>query len=612
MTHKIITIGDQLIAINAVVNGGKTFAEFMAEAVSRVEGAERDNATREAVAVISKLDDFFYSQYETHLAKTMGISDRELRKMVKAAMKVKDKEDLGENVEYILSGYIKGWLVDYLYDPDEGNAVLCWKDPNGKVDSGRSVKIDDKKFAAMPPNQTITTGAVLFPSALGPSKSTLELAKTIEMYINRVYLLPNKLFAKIMSYFVLLTWVYDSFPAIPYLRVTGEPGSGKSELMLRIALLCYRRFVASGASSTASLFRMVDKYKGTVFMDEMDLQKSDASADIVKFLVQGAMADGAPIIRCEEVMVDGEKKIQEIIFPVYCPKLLAMQGDFFDKAVGSRCLTFPIQPRETYELVDAGIPLSINDQMRNDAKAIRNLLIRWRLEHWEKGRQINPNYYNLNITARLNQVTVAIQMLAEGEPELQKEISGFMEEYHRFLTQDKNMTTEARIIEAMWKIYKYPELHRDWVEREADGRERMKIGQITKIANDIIREMNMEDDAAEDTKVKKDALSPQKTGRRIREKLQLETSERARNGYSVYWDERHMIALSKRFGVNPDDFGPTEGVKETVTKVMVQEEISIDKLPVEDLLEEKIDLPIEEPEPKKSVEEQKPLSLEDL
>ena len=558
MTHRALEQADQLVAVNRALGSAPTYAEMVANQVRSMKGAERDDAQRKAAKLFARMDDMSFSQYQGRLADAMGIKLAELKRIVKAAINEGKKSEDGEVVEYTLGGFIKGWLINYIFDPDDGQAMLAWRDPTGKIDSGRSVTIDGKKYGPMPPNQTITSGAVLFASKLGSQKSTGELAKMIESYINRVYLLPNKLFAKIMSYYVLLTWVYDSFPAIPYLRVTGEPGSGKSELMLRIALLCYQRFVAGGSSSTASLFRMVDKYKGTVFMDEMDLQKSDASADVVKFLVQGAMKDGAPIIRCEEVTVDGEKSIQEVIFPVYCPKLLAMQGDFFDKAVASRCITFPIQPKETYELVDAGIPLSINAQMRAEAASMRNLLLRWRLETWKAGREINPAYYNLNITARLNQVTVAIQMLAEDDPELQKEISAFMDEYHRFLVQDKNMTIEARIIEAMWQIYKNPfdpTTHKSMIERDADGRERIKVGLITKKANVIIALMNM-DESGEDDPKKKDVLSPQKVGHRVREKLQMEMSPRSSEGYSVYWDEKHMIAISKRYGVNPEDFVP--------------------------------------------------------
>lgn len=557
MTHKIIATDEQMRLINAAINESEMYIQVIARRVGAMKGAEKDQALPEFVRIAAQLPEMTYTRYESMLARTVGLTTMELRKQIKVAKKEGDKSEDGEDVEYTLGGYIDGYVVEYLYDSDDGTASLAWRTPEGRLESGSSVTIGHKKYMAMMPNETIKMGAILFPAKLGDVRDTKTLAAMIENYIKRVYLLPTPLYAKIISYYVLLTWMYASFPAIPYLRVTGEPGSGKSELMLRIALLCYRRFVAGGASSTASLFRMVDKYKGTIFMDEMDLQKSDASADMVKFLVQGNMRDGAPIIRCEEAMVDGAKVIQEIIFPVYCPKLLSMQGEFYDPAVASRCITFPIQARETYELIDAGIPLSINEPMRREAQAMRNLLLAWRLKHWQPNIEIDPAYYNTNITARLNQVTVAIQMIAEDDEPLRQEINRFMEEYQRYMTQDKNMTIEARIIEAMWVIYKFRTA--PMVDHENE-REKIKIGYVTDMANKIIKAMNMEADEDDQSAKKKDLLSPQKVGHRLRQKLQMETSPRSRDGYSVYWDQKKMEVLSKRYGIVVDDLtDPDEG-----------------------------------------------------
>ncbi|PKO03071.1 MAG: hypothetical protein CVU43_04630 [Chloroflexi bacterium HGW-Chloroflexi-5] len=553
MTHQALALADQCIAIGNAMNNAQTFAEKMAEYAGKKKGAEHDEALKQAIAVIAKMEDFHLSQYQGKLAELLHINQRDLKRMVKTALTDTKTED-GENVEFTMGGYIGGFIVDMTYDPDDQQTMLAWRDPNGKIESGPRVTINNKKYAALPASNTILVNGVLFPSKLGPKKSTKELVVMIEWFIKRVYLLSNPLFAKIITYYILLTWVYDAYPAIPYLRATGEPGSGKSELMQRIGLLCYRRIIASGASSTASLFRMVEKYRGTVFLDEMDLQKSDASSDYVKFLVQGSM-DGNPIFRCEEVQVDGKKEIQEIMFRTFCPKLIAMQGDFFDKAVGTRCITFQVQPRETYELVDAKVPLSQTMEMKAEALAIRNALLRWRLEMWQPSIEIDPAFYNLNITARLNQVTVPLMMLAKDDPDLQAEINTFMNEYHLYLVQDKAMTIEARIVEAMWKIYKYPDTNSAMVEKDPDGREKMKIGHVKDIANQIIAEMNMDEAGENDTK-KKDVLSAQKVGHRIRERLQMEIANRTNKGFFVYWDERHMQALAKRYGVNPDELGP--------------------------------------------------------
>lgn len=588
MTHQKIEVADQLVLINKAVQNGQTYVEAICQWAGSKQGAELDEEIQKAIKVIAQLDDFTLSQYQTKLADILNISSRDLKRMIKSIL-TKDKNgESGENVEYTMGGYIKGWLVEYMYDHEDGNPCLVWREPNGNIGFGYSVTIDGKKYAAMPPTETIMKGGIQLASKLGALKETKDLATLIEAFILHVFLLANPLFAKIISYYVLLTWVYDSFPAIPYLRATGEPGSGKSELMKRIGMICYRTMSSSGASSMSSLFRMVERYKGTVLMDEMDLKDSGASADIIKFLTEGSMEDG-PIFRTEKVIIDGKEDFQETMFQTYCPKLICMQGDFFDKAVGTRCITFPVQPRETYELKDAGIPLERTKQMKAEALAIRNMLLHWRMETWQPQREINPDFYNLNITARLNQITVPIQMIAEKDEALRKEINKFMNEYHMYLIQDKMMSIEARIIEALWKIYKWPGYHKEMVERDTDGREKIKVGNIKNVANDIMKDMNMdqEDDSDEEEgkskkKKKKDAISAQMVGHRLREKLQFEITSRTSKGFYVIWDEKRMKAISNRYGITPEDMEPKG--QELVTSAN-QKPVEIKETPAEPVVD---------------------------
>ena len=575
MTYRPLDQADQLVAINRALGNAPTYAETVASMVRSLKGAKRDDAQTRAVKLIARMDDMSFSQYQGRLADTMGVKLTELKRMVKASQKDENKDESGENIEFTIGGMIKGYVVEYLYNRELNKASLAWRDPNGKVDTGGSLVIEGKKYLPKPPDAVTQSGAILYPSKLGEKKDTGTLAAMNLSFIRRNFLFHDSLIPKIMSYWVFLSWSFDCFPAVPYLRATGEPGSGKSEMMLRLALICNKRFVVSGASSTSSLFRIMQVYNfPTLVMDEMDQNRSDAASDIAKLLNQGAMRDGAPITKSSEVTIDGKKDYEPEVYQVYCPKLLSMQGVFFDRALESRCITFQIQPSDPIELRAAKIPIYITEEMKQEALAMRNLLVRWRLENWSL-RDMKDEYLNVNISSRLNQVTWPIQALSEGSEneELRREINSFMEDYYRWMTQDKNMTVEARIIEALWTIYKDDELHKQMVEKDSEGREKIKIGFITKIANQIIAWMNMDEDGSDDDgdddnnklkiiQIKKNKfdLSPQKVGHRLREKLQVETSERSKDGYSAYWDQIHMEALAKRFGVNVDTLeSPVKG-----------------------------------------------------
>jgi len=140
-----------------------------------------------------------------------------------------------------------------------------------------------------------------------------------------------------------------------------------------------------------------------------------------------------------------------------------------------------------------------------------------------------------------------------------------MVEYNDFLIQDKEMDVEARIIEAMWKIYLCPEMKKEMVEMDAGGFEKIKIGHITQVANTIMEEMNMEDDDEGGSSKKKDTkLTTQKTGRRIRNKLNFRIVSRTSKGFFVVWDENRLRAKSMQFGVKPDDIDITPFAKKVV------------------------------------------------
>src|SRR5204863_8860180 len=108
------------------------------------------------------------------------------------------------------------------------------------------------------------------------------------------------LFLQVASFYLLFTWVYDDFNELPYLRLRGDPGCGKTRFLLTVGSLCYKPIFASGASTVSPLFRLLDAIRGTLIIDEGDFRFSDEKAEIVKILNNGN-ARGFPVLRSESV-----------------------------------------------------------------------------------------------------------------------------------------------------------------------------------------------------------------------------------------------------------------------------------------------------------------------
>jgi len=125
-----------------------------------------------------------------------------------------------------------------------------------------------------------------------------ELVGRIEDLIHRNYLIET-FYERLAAYYVLFTWSFDSFRNLVYLRMLGEYGSGKTELMQIIGYCCRRLILLSGVASDAALFRTMHIYKGTLFIDEGDKSYSDTDSPYVKILNTGDRK-GFPVVRMRD------------------------------------------------------------------------------------------------------------------------------------------------------------------------------------------------------------------------------------------------------------------------------------------------------------------------
>jgi len=570
--QSMITAGlapeEQIERVRGKIDISDTWVETVCVQAGQMTGAKGDEAIRTAMALVARMDDVVIAQYRADLAKALGIGIRDFNNILKSIRQTADERDLKTLVEgETLGGVINGWLVEYLYDPASDKARLAYRSPEGEIGEKPYLDIDGVRYYPSEPNSLIKQEVVLFPSKLGGIKETRELVAIIEAYIRAVYLWPDNLWPKLVAYYVLLTWIYDAFNALPYLRAVGEAGAGKSEMMRRVGHVCYRMMTASGANTASTFFRTAEIYRGTIFIDEADLHDGgDMANDIIKFLNQGAMK-GTPILRMEEGRNrDGDRVLNPQTYNTYCPKLIAMRKEFKDDAVATRSLTMKLIPREPIELKEAGVKLTMNDEMRQHAREIRNLCLRWRLANWEPEIEIDEDDVDLEISSRLNQVTTSLLRLAKGDDALKSEIQSLLRAYYADIILGRSMTVLAKVVEAVWKIYLYedPEHH----FKDADGRGYTHPGNVAKIANELMDRENALDDEEDDAQMprRKRGLTSPGTGRYMKNDLGLIPGGRKNTGIAYFFDENEirLRGLAKRYGVDVD------GIREMHEKALAK------------------------------------------
>src|SRR4029079_19563214 len=134
------------------------------------------------------------------------------------------------------------------------------------------------------------------------------------------------------TYYVLLTWLYDAFNELPYLRLRGDYGSGKTRALLTLGSLCYRVFFASGASTVSPIFHTLHAFRGTLIFDEADFRFSDERSAIVQILNNGNVR-GIPVLR---TIMNQQKEFNPQAFHVFGPKIVATRSRYEDRGLESR------------------------------------------------------------------------------------------------------------------------------------------------------------------------------------------------------------------------------------------------------------------------------------
>ena len=157
--------------------------------------------------------------------------------------------------------------------------------------------------------------------------------------------------------------------------------------------------ITNGWTSLSAIFRMIEKFKWTLVIDEADISYSDTNNEMIKLFNNGYQK-GSPIMRADWEWFEPR------CYEVYCPKLIGWRMEFRDKATESRCLS-NIMKRSNRE----DLPIWLDESFYEDWLILRNKLLKFKFD----------NFYNVKlknqlikwIEPRLNQIINPILSLVK-------------------------------------------------------------------------------------------------------------------------------------------------------------------------------------------------------
>ena len=415
-----------------------------------------------------------------------------------------------------------GYLLETVYKPEQEKWPLRFNyfHLGKRRKFGSSISFDINKVRPPALDDMVREGVVLLPSKGTPVSAADQtcLVDKLIRFIHRYLDIPP-FWEKMVAHYILMTWVYDRFTAVPYLRLLSEHGTGKSRFLQVVGALCYKSIICGGSISVSSVFRLTDQWRGTLALDECDFNHSSEWAEIIRLLNCGYMA-GLPAVRAESV----GRSFMPRAFYVFGPKILAGRHRFEDSALESRCLTYTPEERKLRD----DIPRQLPEGFWGEALELRNQLLGWRFENLD-ALQVDESAL-LHLDPRLTQIGTTLHNVSNDEM--------FRSEYLRFLSEfgreDRAERPQSVIVEAIRDLSSEletdPELSAQLKIHVPDF---LTVKAVTERANALIQDRGG------------NQIGPKRVGGIIRS-LGFKT-QRARDGYRFSPDAKRIEALVEKY-----------------------------------------------------------------
>jgi hypothetical protein len=196
------------------------------------------------------------------------------------------------------------------------------------------------------------------------------LLRSVESFISKFVILPEGALLP-LAVWAVATHLFSVFDAFPYVAITSPARRcGKTRLLEVLGLLCARPERTSNISE-AALFRLIEKERPTLLLDEMEqLREKSERAQILRNLLNAGNRRDAVAIRCAE----GGAQIER--HKVFCPKALATIGSLPD-TISDRAISILMQRKTPDERTER----FLFQRAKPEAWKIRKAIAAWAEEN---------------------------------------------------------------------------------------------------------------------------------------------------------------------------------------------------------------------------------------
>lgn len=198
---------------------------------------------------------------------------------------------------------------------------------------------------------------------LAASAVYAEIFKTLTRYVE--FCRPED--AAILSLYVMLTYIAHAMDGVPYIKLEGVKGSGKTKTCSVLSRLCFNA-VFTSSLTPAAVTRCVDGTRGVVIADEMEGLSSNGQFST---LLNGGYRRGALVVRAGA-------KGQLNVFNSFGPKILA-SIEPLNPVLASRTILITLSPAADQAKARTGVTDTSDAWPR-----LRAMLYEWAMSDWKR------------------------------------------------------------------------------------------------------------------------------------------------------------------------------------------------------------------------------------
>jgi hypothetical protein len=249
----------------------------------------------------------------------------------------------------------------------------------------------------------------------------------------------NDFFYDVYAAFVLASWRPEDFKVVPYLFFLGPLSSGKTRALECLQRLCYRAILAASMSA-ASLFRALEAWHPTLFLDESEIYNRKEMVEVLALLNSG-YRKGQYAIRIEKAK-EGNPEIG--MFDTFGFKGIAGTEELA-ATLQSRCIITPMSRAVR------PINLFVDEEK---AQQLRNTLLYYRFRNLGKtvdsdvSRLVKENGYFHN--SRVIELFISLIQVAPTSAVKQRLVQ-CMKQITQSRLDEEQASVEARVFDAFLK-----------------------------------------------------------------------------------------------------------------------------------------------------------------